>query len=647
MEMITSNAISKLVQVAGVDSSFSPIVQVVSLKQVGNSNDRYRAVLSDGIHFVQGMLSKQLTSMVHAGELRDNSIVQLQECLKNEVSGRLVIILLNLRVLDNPGQRIGAPIDIEPSLKSGQLPSAQPMHAQPLAQPLYNSTNSAPMANNYVKRENKPAIGSPNRGNPYGAATSPRGDNPYGSSTSQRYQPPIERSMNVDGTTITPIAGLNIYNSRWTIKARLTTKSDVRTWSNAKGEGSLFSIELLDNSGVDIRGTFFKEGVDKFYNMLIPGKVYRISGGRLKVANMQYNTCKSSFEITFDQNTEIHLDDDDGAIAAAHYDFVKIGDLEHVEPNKSVDVLAIVKSVGDVSHIVSKKTGQEMGKCDLILVDDSGTEITLTVWREKAETAPRDFANHPVVAFRRARLSEYGGRSLSAGASTDINPQIPEAQQLVRWWQTVGSTGAATRSLSARSGGGGQVASLVERKNIEAIREENLGHINVDKGDYIAFKGTITFFKKDREGGAWYPACANAGEPCKNRFKVTPTTDGQWQCDKCHNTYGNCVRRWIFSGVVEDSTSSTWVSFFNEQAETLLGVTADEAFLHSHPEGSFDQNAYDSLYAPALFSDWVFRCRVKNELVNEENRVKTSVVGMWPVDYLRESKDLLAAIANF
>ncbi len=42
MEMITSNAISKLVQVAGVDSSFSPVVQVVSLKQVGNSNDRYR-----------------------------------------------------------------------------------------------------------------------------------------------------------------------------------------------------------------------------------------------------------------------------------------------------------------------------------------------------------------------------------------------------------------------------------------------------------------------------------------------------------------------------------------------------------------------------------------------------------------------------
>lgn len=594
------------------------------------------------------MLSKQLTTLVHTGELRDNTIVQLQEFLKNEISGRLVIILLNLRVLANPEQRFGTPVDIEPFLKAGHSSTAQPLQPQPTAQPLYNSTNNPPMASNYAKKETKPVIGSPGRANPYGSASSPHGDNPYGSSSSQKYQPPIERSSNVAGTAITPIAALNIYNSRWTIKARVTTKSDIRTWSNAKGEGSLFSIELLDNSGTDIRGTFFREGVDKYYNMLQPGKVYRISGGRLKVANMQYNTCKSSFEITFDQNTEIHLDDDDGQIAAAHYDFVKIGDIENVEPNKSIDVLAIVKSVGDVSHIVSKKTGQEMGKCDLVLVDDSGAEINLTVWREKAESAPSDFANHPVVAFRRARVSEYGGRSLSAGASSDINPQIPEAQQLMRWWQTIGSTGAgATRSLSVRSGGGGQSASLAERKGIEAIREENLGHINVDKGDYIAFKGTITFFKKDREGGAWYAACANAGEPCKNRFKVTQTTDKQWHCDKCHSTYSNCVRRWIFSGVVEDNTSSTWVSFFNEQAESMLGVTADEAYARSHPDGAFDQNAYDGFFAPALFTDWVFRCRVKNEMINEESRVKTSVVAMWPVDYLQESKDMLAAIENF
>lgn len=51
------------------------------------------------------------------------------------------------------------------------------------------------------------------------------------------------------------------------IKARVTTKSPVRTWANARGEGKLFSIDLIDESG-EIRATAFKEQCDKFYDMI-------------------------------------------------------------------------------------------------------------------------------------------------------------------------------------------------------------------------------------------------------------------------------------------------------------------------------------------------------------------------------------------
>ena len=33
---------------------------------------------------------------------------------------------------------------------------------------------------------------------------------------------------------------------RWTIRARVSNKSDVRTWSNNKGTGKLFSVTLTD-----------------------------------------------------------------------------------------------------------------------------------------------------------------------------------------------------------------------------------------------------------------------------------------------------------------------------------------------------------------------------------------------------------------
>jgi replication factor A1 len=51
------------------------------------------------------------------------------------------------------------------------------------------------------------------------------------------------------------------------IKARVTAKSPVRTWANARGEGKLFSLDLIDESG-EIRATAFKEQCDKFYDMI-------------------------------------------------------------------------------------------------------------------------------------------------------------------------------------------------------------------------------------------------------------------------------------------------------------------------------------------------------------------------------------------
>lgn len=40
---------------------------------------------------------------------------------------------------------------------------------------------------------------------------------------------------------VVPIDSLNHYQSRWTIKARVTQKSNKRAYSNARGEGKVFS----------------------------------------------------------------------------------------------------------------------------------------------------------------------------------------------------------------------------------------------------------------------------------------------------------------------------------------------------------------------------------------------------------------------
>ena len=39
----------------------------------------------------------------------------------------------------------------------------------------------------------------------------------------------------------------------FTFQARVTKKSDIKQWNNAKGKGHLFTVDLVDDSG-EIRG---------------------------------------------------------------------------------------------------------------------------------------------------------------------------------------------------------------------------------------------------------------------------------------------------------------------------------------------------------------------------------------------------------
>ena len=49
-------------------------------------------------------------------------------------------------------------------------------------------------------------------------------------------------------SNVLPIMALNPYVNRFTIKARVTHKGDVRTWNNQRGSGRLFSADLIDEN---------------------------------------------------------------------------------------------------------------------------------------------------------------------------------------------------------------------------------------------------------------------------------------------------------------------------------------------------------------------------------------------------------------
>lgn len=612
----------------------APVLQVIKIKETKN---RVRIAVSDGHRFEQAMLTSQNQGL----QIPLYSLIRINEFVVNTVLEKQVIIALAVEVLETLPDILGNPT--APLANSTNQESARPEPPKPSQghQPLYQQRQTTNPAPNGLASSN--TYGASSTTSYASAPAPPASSNPYGSASkaprpaTAPYQPVVRSSTTT--SHITPISSLTMYNNRFTIQAKIIAKSDVRTWSNTNGEGSLFSIDLLDSSG-DIRATFFKEAVDMFYHQLEVGQTYTFTGGRMKVAHAKFNPCSSSFEITFDTKTEIHRVANDDSIRQT-YNFVKIADLEHYEANSTMDVLAVVRSISDPVTIVSKKNGNELTKVELVLTDDSNAEISLALWNNAATTAASQYPVGTIAAFSKARISDFNGKSLNAGRSIDTNYNSEERDRLQHWWQTVGQHGTAVIQLSARNNGG--VDPWADRKMISSITEENLG--NGESPDWITVKGVLSHIRKDKEGGAWYTACPNAQEPCKNRYKVTATPDGQWHCEKCQRTYKDPVRRWIFSGVLEDSSGSTWVSFFNEQAETLLGgCTADQAYAKAYEDGGYNQDAYDSVFAQAYYSEWVMKCKVRSEVHDGTSRVKTAVYSMQSVDNVRESKELLAAI---
>lgn len=57
------------------------------------------------------------------------------------------------------------------------------------------------------------------------------------------------------------------YRKKWSIKVRVTKKTEITRYSNKNGKGIYFKMDLQDDSG-QICVTAFNEIADKFYDMI-------------------------------------------------------------------------------------------------------------------------------------------------------------------------------------------------------------------------------------------------------------------------------------------------------------------------------------------------------------------------------------------
>ena len=213
------------------------------------------------------MLATEINHLVIDKVLDEFCIIRANRLQCNTMQGKKVIIILDVDVLrsgSQVGQKIGTPIPIN---ADGSV-----------------NENDRQAAQKAGKRTGDQGVEQPAAKKPLQQQSNNR--------------PSLLQDPNVGHFNVYPIASLTPYQNKWTIKVRVTNKTDIKRWSNSRGEGHLFSMDLVDESG-EIRATAFKDECDKFYNMIEIGKVYYITQGSLKAANRQYSNLNNEYEISF------------------------------------------------------------------------------------------------------------------------------------------------------------------------------------------------------------------------------------------------------------------------------------------------------------------------------------------------------------
>eukprot|EP01091_Cochliopodium_minus_P009173 TRINITY_DN2198_c2_g1_i1.p1 TRINITY_DN2198_c2_g1~~TRINITY_DN2198_c2_g1_i1.p1 ORF type:complete len:579 (-),score=184.44 TRINITY_DN2198_c2_g1_i1:454-2190(-) len=433
-----------------------------------------------------------------------------------------------------------------------------------------------------------------------------------------------------------PIRNLNPYQEKWTIKAKVVSKSDIKTWSNPKGTGKLFSFELMDKSGDKIRCTCFNDAVDSFEPLLIPKKVYYVSKGSVKFANKKFNS-SGEYEITLDKSSIVLPCEEEEGFAPVTYNFKKIREIQDVLKDSVIDVLGYIVTCGNLETI-NTKAGKELKRKVLTLIDDTNATIELTLWSQKAEQFN---SSDCVIAVNGAKVSDFNGKSISTslGSEIEINPPIIEADELLKWYNNSRDNMGESESLSKRtynqSGNGtGDSKGKTKEKNFRQVLEQGIGK----NGNDGSFANVCTITKVYKTGTFMYSACPT--EKCKKKVQ---SIDDRWYCEKCNQHFEECEWRYILKGIATDSTGSQRVDFFNDKATIILDKTANEL----HQLQSSNDPEFEKVFKEAEFKQYYMRFKASEREYQNAPRFQVQVAALYPLDFIKNSKALISKIEKY
>ncbi|KXN92193.1 Replication factor A protein 1 [Leucoagaricus sp. SymC.cos] len=568
------------------------VVQFLSVIKVQKgTTERYRLLISDGVHLIQGVLAEPCNALVEAEDIQVHTVAAIERWTSNIVQQKRLLILLSIRILGNPKEKIGNP---EALYEMEEAPVMEPSSDTHIA-----------------SSEDQKGISTPRQPQYHPLNDDPRGN-----------------EVDVRSLSTMPIGDLNPYQNSWTIKARVTQKSDIKTWSKENSEGKLFSVTLMDESG-EIKATAFNTAADELFSRLKEGGVYYISKARVKIANKKYS--QNDYELTLERSTNIEECHDVHTLPVRTCHFVPLDQLHNLQKDCLCDVIGIVQDVGVLSDVTIRQGDRMVKKRVIMLVDDTKCAVQVTLWAMQAESF--NIIRDSVVAFKNVRVGDFGGVSLSVTNSThlEIEPSNEESTRIRYWYDTQG-TGAVFQARALTGAGPSEAFDRASALSLSELKESGLG--TAENSDAFSTQATIIHIRGEK---LYYPACI--GSKCLKKMILEGES---WHCDKCGTSTPAPDYRYIMSVAVTDWSDGAWLQGFNEIGLAIFEMTANGL----HAIKMEDENKFDEIIHKANCRTFNFTCRARKDTFEDRVRVRYVISRADPIDYHEEAGYMLELLRS-
>ncbi|XP_059076976.1 replication protein A 70 kDa DNA-binding subunit A-like [Cryptomeria japonica] len=249
---------------------------------------------------------------------------------------------------------------------------------------------------------------------------------------------PLYVMLHESSVNISPIKALNPFQNKWMIKRHVTNKRKMHQYNTPKSTGQVFSFDMIDDEGIEIRITCFGDVAEMHYHRVEPGTYYTVSKGCVKEANTKWNKLNNHLEITLENNSILKRCDAVVESEANNSQFTPINKITYCTNNTLVDVIGIVVAIGEPS-LIRRKDGSEVTKRAIKINDASSFIIDVNLWGATWQELGEDLKNmHTtqtavVLAVRNAHVGYFNGKVINTTTTTtlNINPSIPETETLM------------------------------------------------------------------------------------------------------------------------------------------------------------------------------------------------------------------------